>query len=110
MSATRGRPAQTEDRVSILGSVGNTSPRWTETEDSHWLVTGGSLLRIEYGIETCCIREGSGSDFEAMLRNRDAETWVEVSADRRAKAAIVAIRVDGERVALRRVYRCDVED
>lgn len=99
VSVTRKRPARTEGRVSVLGSVNRTYPQWRFTEDGA-LVRESSRLPVDYGIETYYVREGSGSDFEKTISNRYAETWVEVSVDSRGKAAITGIYVNGEKIEL----------
>jgi len=95
VSVTLRRPREAEGRVSIAGSMRYHNPIF-DLEDG-WTPRHARLV-FEYGIETYYIREGAGPRLEAILRSSDAETCVEVSVDRRGKAAVRAIYVDGERI------------
>ena len=95
VSVTLRRPREAEGRVSIAGSMRYHSPIF-DLEDG-WTPRHARLV-FEYGIETYYIREGAGPILEAFLRRSDAEACVEVSVDRRGKAAVRAIYVDGERI------------
>lgn len=85
-------PVTRPGEVVLRGTVSGV-PEW-RVKDKHW---GLYYLYVDYGIESFFVPEGEGKTLEQLPN--DAEVLVRVAVDRRGKAGILGILIDGKEYA-----------